>query len=68
MFMASVTVGRAYCTDEGELPNHLCPPPGYDSVVGEVRLRVRDSFYLFQIPKRFISILFRFLGPRRVHM
>lgn len=34
--MCSVAVGRSFNTYEKGLPDHLCPPPGYDSVVGEV--------------------------------
>lgn len=36
MFMASVAVGKAFKTTEGILDSSQCPPPGYDSVVGEV--------------------------------
>lgn len=38
MFLANVAVGRAFKTFEGKLdPNaNLCPPPGFDSVIGEV--------------------------------
>jgi len=38
MFICNVAVGRAYCTTEGSLPRTMCPPQGYDSVVGEVSL------------------------------
>lgn len=40
MFLASVAVGRAFKTQLGRLdPNaNLCPPPGFDSVMGEVRI------------------------------
>ncbi|CAM9699673.1 unnamed protein product [Scytosiphon promiscuus] len=36
MFVANVSVGKAFKTIKGTLPNYLCPPQGYDSVVGEV--------------------------------
>lgn len=36
MFVCNVTVGRSYNTHEGFLPDNLCPPPGCDSVIGEV--------------------------------
>lgn len=36
MFVASVAVGKAFLTFEGKLPPELCPPDGYDSVVGQV--------------------------------
>ncbi|CAN0173238.1 unnamed protein product, partial [Laminaria digitata] len=36
MFAATGAVGRAYLTQEGALPAKMCPPPGYDAVVGEV--------------------------------
>ncbi|CAM9267091.1 unnamed protein product, partial [Hapterophycus canaliculatus] len=36
MFVANVSAGNAYRTTEGKLPDHMCPPQGYDSVVGEV--------------------------------
>lgn len=38
LFVCNVAVGRAYCTKELQLPAASCPPPGYDSVVGEVSL------------------------------
>lgn len=41
MFLSSVTVGRAFITHQGKLPPDQCPPPGFDSVVGEVR-KVRE--------------------------
>lgn len=39
MFLANVAVGKAFTTFAGKLdPNaNLCPPPGFDSVIGEVR-------------------------------
>lgn len=39
MFLTSVAIGRAYATMEGRLnpADNLCPPPGFDSVIGEVR-------------------------------
>lgn len=37
MFTASVVVGRPYVTQEGRLPYDMCPPQGYDAVIGEVR-------------------------------
>lgn len=39
MFMANVAVGKAFKTYEGRLEpdNNESPPPGFDSVVGEVR-------------------------------
>eukprot|EP00752_Nemacystus_decipiens_P006890 g6189.t1 len=36
MFVCNVAVGRSYNTYEGYLPPHLCPPSGFDSVIGEV--------------------------------
>lgn len=36
MFTATIAVGKAYTTTQGFLPHNMCPPPGYDSVVGEV--------------------------------
>lgn len=36
MFAATVAVGRAYQTNAGELPENMCPPHGFDAVVGEV--------------------------------
>lgn len=36
MFVCDIAVGRSYNTYEGSLPTHLCPPPGFDSVIGEV--------------------------------
>lgn len=35
MFLCNVVVGRAYVTQEGFLRPTECPPPGYDSVIGE---------------------------------
>ncbi|CAN0059865.1 unnamed protein product [Pylaiella littoralis] len=37
MFLASVAIGRAFKTYEGQLDRNanLCPPPGFDSVIGE---------------------------------
>ncbi|CAN0163900.1 unnamed protein product [Ectocarpus sp. 12 AP-2014] len=36
MFVASVAVGRTFKTNSTRLPANQCPPPGYQSVVGEV--------------------------------
>lgn len=36
MFTASVVVGRPFKTHEGQLPPEMCPPQGYDAVLGEV--------------------------------
>ncbi|CAN0439786.1 unnamed protein product, partial [Ectocarpus sp. 12 AP-2014] len=36
MFVASVAVGRTFKTKSTRLPANQCPPPGYQSVVGEV--------------------------------
>eukprot|EP00904_Undaria_pinnatifida_P004166 jgi/Undpi1/13750/HiC_scaffold_9.g03403.m1 len=36
MFTASVVVGRPFNTTEARLPADMCPPQGYDAVVGEV--------------------------------
>jgi hypothetical protein len=36
VFAASVAAGRAFCTQEGELPGITRPPDGHDSIVGEV--------------------------------
>lgn len=38
MFMASVAIGKPFRTFESRLEpeRNECPPPGYDSVVGEV--------------------------------
>ncbi|CBN80081.1 conserved unknown protein [Ectocarpus siliculosus] len=36
MFVANVTAGNAYLTQQGSLGQDMCPPAGYDSVVGEV--------------------------------
>ncbi len=36
MFICNVAVGKAYSTTEGFLPPNMCPPRGFDSVVGEV--------------------------------
>lgn len=41
--MANVAVGRAYTTQEGELPSNMCPPEGFDSVIGQVRAPPRVS-------------------------
>lgn len=42
--MANIAVGRPYTTQEGELPSTMCPPDGFDSVIGEVRaLRIVPS-------------------------
>lgn len=40
MFMASVTFGHAFRTEEDrlDLDNKECPPPGYDYFVGMVRI------------------------------
>lgn len=35
--MANVAVGRPYITQEGELSSNMCPPDGFDSVIGQVR-------------------------------
>eukprot|EP00903_Cladosiphon_okamuranus_P013691 g12749.t1 len=37
MFLTSVAIGRAFTTTQGRLEptDNLCPPPGFDSVVGE---------------------------------
>jgi hypothetical protein len=34
MFVCDVAIGKTYDTTEGFLPDHMCPPSGYDSVVG----------------------------------
>ena len=47
MFVATVTVGEAYLTEERELPENMCPPAGYDAVVGEVNNMTRVSRYGF---------------------
>ena len=36
MFLCNVVAGRSFVTKEGFLDPALCPPRGYDSVVGEV--------------------------------
>ena len=38
MFLTSVAVGRPFTTMQGRLEpsDNLCPPPGFDSVIGEV--------------------------------
>ncbi|CAM9345382.1 unnamed protein product [Ectocarpus sp. 12 AP-2014] len=36
MFVANVAAGKAYSTKEKALDDDKCPPPGYESVVGEV--------------------------------
>ncbi|CAM9304718.1 unnamed protein product, partial [Laminaria digitata] len=36
MFIATAAVGRAHRTQEAVLPAHMCPPPGFDAVLGEV--------------------------------
>ncbi|CAM9770653.1 unnamed protein product, partial [Laminaria digitata] len=36
MLVATVAVGRAHRTQEGQLPASMCPPAGCDAVVGEV--------------------------------
>ncbi|CAM9168974.1 unnamed protein product [Ectocarpus sp. 8 AP-2014] len=36
MFVANVAVGRTFETKSTRLPANQCPPPGYQSVVGEV--------------------------------
>jgi len=38
MFVANVTAGKAYTTQEDGLDKDMCPPDGFDSVVGEVRV------------------------------
>lgn len=38
MFIANVTAGNAYLTQQASLGKDKCPPAGYDSVVGEVRV------------------------------
>ena len=38
MFVANVTAGKAYTTQEHFLDQDNCPPDGFDSVVGEVRV------------------------------
>lgn len=43
MFIVSVAVGRPFVTQEGFLPPELCPPDGYDSVVGEVSISPRPA-------------------------
>ncbi|CAM9994410.1 unnamed protein product [Ectocarpus fasciculatus] len=35
MFVANVTVGNAYLTQQVSLGQNMCPPAGHDSVVGE---------------------------------
>lgn len=42
MFLTSVAIGRAFTTMQGKLKpeDNLCPPPGFDSVIGEVREEV----------------------------
>lgn len=44
MFVADVAAGKAYLTQERRLSDDMCPPPGYDSVVGEVRGPKRKRF------------------------
>jgi hypothetical protein len=36
MFLCNVAVGSTFRTTEGFLPKEQCPPPGYNSVTGEV--------------------------------
>ncbi|CAM9848754.1 unnamed protein product [Pylaiella littoralis] len=36
MFVANVAAGKAHTTKDRDLPIKMCPPAGYDSVVGEV--------------------------------
>ncbi|CAM9825152.1 unnamed protein product, partial [Ectocarpus fasciculatus] len=36
MFVANVTAGNAYLTQQVSLGQNMCPPAGHDSVVGEV--------------------------------
>lgn len=36
MFLCNVAIGKSFNTQLGELPANQCPPPGFDSVVGEV--------------------------------
>ncbi|CAB1106272.1 unnamed protein product [Ectocarpus sp. CCAP 1310/34] len=36
MFVANVAAGKAYPTKENALDDDKCPPPGYESGVGEV--------------------------------
>lgn len=33
MFVANVSAGSAFVTNQGSLPSNMCPPPNYDSVV-----------------------------------
>ena len=47
MFAATAVVGLAYLTKEGFLPDNMCPPPGFDAVVGEVRRRTFVSRFGF---------------------
>ena len=47
MFAATVVVGLAYLIKEGSLPDNMCPPPGFDAVVGEVRHRTCVSRFGF---------------------
>lgn len=57
MFTASVVVGRPYKTTEGFLPEDMCPPPGYNAVIGEVkkkRNRMRAAF--FDDTVRFLAV------------
>ena len=47
MFVCNVAVGRSYNTTEGSLPHHFCPPKGFDSVIGEVKLFVLKESPLY---------------------
>ncbi|CAM9153246.1 unnamed protein product, partial [Ectocarpus sp. 12 AP-2014] len=38
MFVAKVTAGNAYLTQQVSLGQSMCPPAGHDSVVGEVSI------------------------------
>ena len=50
MFTASVVVGRPYVTQEASLPHDMCPPQGYDAVLGEVKSATGRT-------RRFLAIL-----------
>lgn len=45
--MASVAAGKVYATKESSLHDNMCPPHGYHSVVGEVRLSEISWIFLW---------------------
>ncbi|CAM9505830.1 unnamed protein product [Ectocarpus sp. 4 AP-2014] len=64
MFVASVAVGRAFKTESTRFPANQYPPPGYQSVVGEVGQGLNfDEFVVYNeeaaLPTHLIVYAFR---------